>query len=139
MRTLMRCGMLAAVLIGAGCESTTAFLGSEGLPVGISVQVAGSGPDQPVTISAVLRNLSDGALELRMSCTVIGVDREEAGGWVSWQDFRLCAPPDRITLPARASLSVTDQRLLSAGRYRVVVEGTDDRRATSEPFSIAAP
>lgn len=129
--------LAALLLLAGGCEQVLETQATGDLPVAITAQVSQAGPDQVVTISATVRNLSGGDLSLRMQCSVLSVDFDNAGTWVRYEDLRLCAPPDRMTLGAGATINANDQRLLSPGRYRVAVESVDGKSAVSEPFSIS--
>ncbi len=134
--------MVAVLMaVAAGCTAgldETMEAGGD-LPLSVSVEFSVEKNANPnVTITARLRNLGDRPLTLRVRCSVIEIDQDQAGTWQRLGDLRLCAPPNQETLAAGATRTATDWRLLSPGNYRVVIEGDDGRSAVSEPFAVPA-
>jgi hypothetical protein len=123
-------------VVAAGCDYQLAP--DADLPLQVTVEATWSKLDPVVEVTAVLRNLAHRGLTIRVQCSPIAIDRDENGAWVRLEDLRLCAPPDRMEVPALTSLTISDQRLLSPGRYRVVIEAIDGREAHSSPFTIPA-
>ncbi len=136
-------GNLAAVamLAAAGCAAglDEAPLAGIDLPLSVAVEFSvQKNADPNVTITARLRNLGAEQLILRVRCSAIEIDEDQAGTWRRLGDFRLCAPRNEETLAAGANLTTTDQRFLDPGGYRVVIESVDGRTAVSEPFTVPA-
>lgn len=134
-RSAVIAGLLAAPVL-SGCAGP--LEAGDGAPVDVSLRAVRTHSDGLVTLTVGLRNPGAATVTLRMRCTPLELEQEQAGSWVRIEDLRLCAPPDRMLLPGRSSIEVQDQRLLSPGRYRVVVEAIDGALARSEPFAIPA-
>ena len=138
MRTLSL-PVLAVLALGCGDDprsnpAESSLVSDEPLQVSATASL----PDQNglVTISARITNSGGSPLIIRVRCTPIELDRNDGGTWRRFGDLRLCAPPDRTTVPARTTVNVDDQRQLSAGEYRVVIELVDGGQAVSTSFEI---
>jgi hypothetical protein len=133
---------LVALATASGCATAPAltdFADQGDLPVTVTARAEPLSPvSSVVVVTAELANRSQENLSLVTECTPIFVDARQNGQWVRISDLRLCAPPNRTTLPARVTLTVEDQRGLQAGEHRVVIEAADGRQAFSEPFTIPA-
>jgi hypothetical protein len=133
---------LVAVATASGCAAGSALtdLANLGdLPVEVTASGRFTSPISAVVlVTAELTNRSQENVSLVTECTPIFVDARQSGQWVRISDLRLCALPNRTTLPARVTLTIEDQRSLQAGEHRVVIEAADGRQAFSEPFTIPA-
>lgn len=89
-------------------------------------------------VTATLTNQTTEDLMLKVRCTAVELDQAEGETWTRIHDLRLCAVPNLMRLPAQTTLTVTDQRALAAGRYRVVIESDDGRLSYSEGFVVPA-
>ena len=89
-------------------------------------------------VTATLSNQTAEDLMLKVRCAAIELDQADGETWIRIQDLRLCVGPSLLRLPARTTLTVTDQLGLAAGRYRAVIETDDGRLSYSEGFIVPA-
>lgn len=130
---------IGLAMAAAGCTNSVAVQAEGDPPFSVVFRVVQSKLGNPnVTISAEIRNPGPGALVVRVRCTAIAVDQRQNGGWIRYEDLRLCAPPDRVFLPEGSTLTTADQRELPPGTYRAVVEAFSGKTGYSEPFEVAA-
>lgn len=129
--------MSVGVASGSGCATALESQGT--LPVAVTIGTAVAPSSGIIIITATLRNLTSEDVSLKVRCTPIELELDQNGTWIRTEDLRLCVPPDRTTLRASQSVQVQDERSLSPGRYRVVIESTDGRAAFSESFTVAPP
>lgn len=132
---------LATFCLLAGCSSPTLEPLAEGQLRLDNVEIrTGVGGNLDLTeIGVDLINATDAPIVIRVRCTPIEVDQQIGGEWRRLGDLRLCAPPDRTTMPPRTTWRLTDIRgLPPSAQYRLAVVPVDGAEVYSPPFDLPA-